>query len=558
MQRRLPGGQLPGGGAGVILGTESMTSSATSKRSATPLDLTGKELADYLIIRRLGRGGMADVYLAEQRSLGRKVALKILRPELAEDSVYVQRFEREARAAAALNQANIVQIYEVGQHDSLHFIAQEYVRGQNLKQYLTRHGTVESVLALSILRQVAAALQKAAEYAVIHRDIKPENILLATSGEVKVTDFGLARVLDDNRTDLTQVGITMGTPLYMSPEQVEGKRVDPRSDIYSLGVTAYHMLAGRPPFEGDSPLALAVQHVKQEAAPLEQLRPDLPRELCELIARMMAKSPDDRVQDAGQLVQELRRIPIGEIENWEELASKLAAADTATSDRRREQPTLAETRQLQTIMMGHIVPWWRTRAGILTLVLLGLLALATGSALALVAPPTGPFDELADSSTSVTRKQNAFEQYHLGILLDTEPGWRAVSKFFPPGQDIVGANGEVLSSGPMNLLYSRKADERLAELLIRENRLAEALEIYRRLEQLEPAEEHFRAIGMAGQAVIYDLQGKSDLARAKFAEVEPHRDQLNVFLRRRIDALQEKLRRERASDVELPATNSQP
>ena len=205
---------------------------------------------------------MAEVYLAEQQSLRRQVAFKILRRDLAEDPQYVQRFHQEARAAARLVQANIVQIYEVGKSDGLHYIAQEYVKGQNLKQYLHRHGAVDSLLAVNIMRQVASALVKAAENRVTHRDIKPENILLATNGEVKVADFGLARVVaEGQKNHLTQVGITMGTPLYMSPEQVEGKAVDPRSDLYSFGVTCYEMLAGRPPFEGETPLNVAVQHL---------------------------------------------------------------------------------------------------------------------------------------------------------------------------------------------------------------------------------------------------------------------------------------------------------
>ncbi|MCP4514909.1 MAG: serine/threonine protein kinase, partial [Delftia sp.] len=183
----------------------------------------------------LGHGAMAEVYLAEQCRLRRRVAVKVLRQELANDPTYLKRFELEAQAAASLVHANIVQIYEVGRVDRLHYIAQEYVQGQNLMEWITRQGPPDLPHALSIMRQVAAALAKAAQQGVVHRDIKPENIMLTPSGEVKVADFGLARVTrEGHAVDLTQIGVTMGTPLYMSPEQVEGKPLDPRSDIYSL------------------------------------------------------------------------------------------------------------------------------------------------------------------------------------------------------------------------------------------------------------------------------------------------------------------------------------
>jgi serine/threonine-protein kinase len=217
-------------------------------------DLVGKKLKDYRILRRLGRGAMAEVYLAQQESLNRYVALKVLNEELARDPAYVRRFHHEARAAAALVHASIIQIYEVGEADGVHYIAQEYVPGRNLGEIIRSQGAIQPRLALDILRQVTAALAKAESEGIVHRDIKPENIMLSRSGEVKVADFGLARVQGDGGVNLTQVGVTMGTPLYMSPEQIEGGEIDSRSDIYSLGVTAYHMLTGSPPFTWDSPL----------------------------------------------------------------------------------------------------------------------------------------------------------------------------------------------------------------------------------------------------------------------------------------------------------------
>ncbi|MFW6170959.1 MAG: serine/threonine-protein kinase, partial [Planctomycetota bacterium] len=286
-------------------------------------DLSGRKLGNYQLLRRLGRGGMAVVYLAEQLSLQRQVAFKALKRNLGEDEGFVRRFHNEARAAASLVHANIVQIHEVGYVDGIHFIAQEYVRGQNLKQWLACHGTADAPTAIHIMRQVIAALNRAARQGIIHRDIKPENIMLARTGEVKVADFGLARVVTEGQAvGLTQVGVTVGTPLYMSPEQVEGHQVDPRSDLYSFGVTCYEMLAGRPPFEGDTPLSIAVQHLRAEPPRLEAVRPDLPEGLCRIVHRLLAKSCRDRYATASELMRALRALHVEGLEEWSPLAEE--------------------------------------------------------------------------------------------------------------------------------------------------------------------------------------------------------------------------------------------
>ncbi len=276
---------------------------------AAVADLSGRQLGDLRLLRRLGRGAMAEVYLAEQCRLKRRVAVKILKPALAEDHTYLKRFEREAQAAASLVHANIVQIHEVGHGDGLHYIVQEYVAGLNLRQWIARYGPADLGRAVSIMRQTAAGLAKAADEGVVHRDIKPENIMLTPAGEVKVADFGLARLAGDTQTtDLTQIGMTLGTPLYMSPEQVEGKPLDCRSDLYSFGVTCYHMLSGNPPFVGETALGVAVQHLKREPPPLETLRPDLPPALCRIVHKMLVKDPAGRWQSPRELLRELRRV----------------------------------------------------------------------------------------------------------------------------------------------------------------------------------------------------------------------------------------------------------
>jgi eukaryotic-like serine/threonine-protein kinase len=278
--------------------------------SDSPPDLTGRRLGDFQVMRKIGQGGMGQVYLARQLSLKREVALKILRFDHAENPTALKRFQAEAEAVARISHPNIVQVYAVGEQDGLRYMALEYVNGRNLREFLDRKGPPDLPVALAILKQVAAALQRAAEVGLVHRDIKPENVLLTRKVEVKVTDFGLSRYFagGGEPLSLTQSGMTLGTPLYMSPEQVQGKPVDHRSDLYSLGVTAYHLLAGFPPFRGQTAFEVAAQHVQAEPESLQAVRPDLPAELCGLVHKLMAKNPDERYATAKDVSRDLGRI----------------------------------------------------------------------------------------------------------------------------------------------------------------------------------------------------------------------------------------------------------
>ena len=272
-------------------------------------DLSGQRLGGYRLVRRLGSGAMADVYLAEQESLGRQVAVKVLRPETLRHPSAVQRFSQEARAAAALVHGNIVQIHEVACIDGIYFLAEEYVAGPTLKAWLANRGPLDARQSLAVLAHVGSALARSAEQGVVHRDIKPENLLVTPSGEVKVADFGLARVLATaDGLDLTQDGMTLGTPLYMSPEQAEGKAVDSRSDLYSLGATVYHLLAGRPPFLGATSLAVALAHIKELPVPIAQVRPDVPVGLSDIIDRLLCKRPADRFADPTELLHAVEAV----------------------------------------------------------------------------------------------------------------------------------------------------------------------------------------------------------------------------------------------------------
>lgn len=276
-------------------------------------DLTGRALGDFQILRRIGTGGMGQVYLARQTSLRREVALKLLRGELNDNPTALARFQAEAQAVAKLNHPNIVHIHQIGEADGFRFMVLEFVNGRNLREYLARKGPPDLPITLTVMRQVASALQKAHDQGIVHRDIKPENILVTRKVEVKVTDFGLSRFFAGKApaTNLTQSGVTLGTPMYMSPEQVQGRKLDHRSDIYSFGVTCYHLLAGEPPFRGTSAFDVALKHVQEKPRPLCDLRPDLPADVCGMVHKMMAKNPDERYQSARDIVRELLKMREG-------------------------------------------------------------------------------------------------------------------------------------------------------------------------------------------------------------------------------------------------------
>ena len=276
-----------------------------------PDDLAGRTLGDFHVLRKLGAGGMGRVYLARQVSLDRPVALKLLKPALVADPVALKRFEAEALAVARLGHPNVVQVYAVGEAGGLRFMALEYVAGQTLRDYLARRGPPDLPVALSLLRQVAAALGAAHDAGLVHRDVKPDNVLVTKKGVAKVADFGLARAFAADDPRLTQSGAVVGTPLYLSPEQAQGKAVDHRSDLYSLGVTAYHLLAGEPPFRGRSAIDVALKHVTDRPRPLAEARPDLPPDLCGLVHKLLAKNPDERYGSAREVLRDLARVRDG-------------------------------------------------------------------------------------------------------------------------------------------------------------------------------------------------------------------------------------------------------
>ncbi|MDA3039006.1 MAG: Stk1 family PASTA domain-containing Ser/Thr kinase [Actinomycetota bacterium] len=265
----------------------------------------------YELHRRLARGGMADVFLAHDQLLDRPVAIKVLFPQFASEPAFVERFRREAQAAANLNHPSIVAVYDWGEHDNTYFIVMEYVEGRSLAEIVRSEGTLHPDRAAEVATDVAAALGFAHRNGVVHRDVKGGNILVNQAGQVKVTDFGIARAFGGG-DELTQTGSVMGTATYFSPEQAQGKTVDPRSDLYSLGVVLFEMVTGRPPFVGDSPVAIAYKHVQEAPPRPTSLNPALPQALEAIIARLLAKNPDDRYPSAEELRSELRRFREGQ------------------------------------------------------------------------------------------------------------------------------------------------------------------------------------------------------------------------------------------------------
>jgi eukaryotic-like serine/threonine-protein kinase len=262
----------------------------------------------YRIVRRIGAGGMARVFLAEDVDLHRDVAIKVLHERFAEDEQFIERFSREARAAAGLNHPNIVAVYDRGQTEGSYYIAMEYLDGDTLKDVITRQGPIPAKRAIDIALQLLAALRFAHRREVIHRDVKPQNVMVLRDGRVKVADFGIARAGD---SDMTEAGSIVGTAQYLSPEQARGQHVGPESDLYSVGVVLYEMLTGRVPFNGDSAVAIAMKHVQEPPTPPSRIEPSIPPELEAIVMRALQKDAARRYHSADEMGLDLDRVRKG-------------------------------------------------------------------------------------------------------------------------------------------------------------------------------------------------------------------------------------------------------
>jgi eukaryotic-like serine/threonine-protein kinase len=262
----------------------------------------------YRIVRKLGTGGMANVYLAEDEVLGRRVAIKILDDRHAGDDQFVERFRREAKNAASLSHPNIVSIYDRGEAEGTYYIAMEYLDGRSLKELIVARGPAPVMVAIDYARQILAAIRFAHRHGIVHRDIKPHNVLVDAEGRLKVTDFGIARA---GTSQMTEAGSIIGTAQYLSPEQAKGAPVDQTSDLYSVGVVLYELLTGVVPFSGDTPVEIAMKHLSSPPEPPSVKRAEIPRELDLVVLRALAKDPADRYQSAEEMDADLARVAQG-------------------------------------------------------------------------------------------------------------------------------------------------------------------------------------------------------------------------------------------------------
>ncbi len=350
----------------------------------------------YRVLRRLGSGGMADVYCAEDTQLGRNVALKLLYERFAEDSEFVERFRREASSAAGLQHPNVVQVFDRGEWNGTYYIAMEYLHGRNLKQVVRDHGALDPALAVDLVIQILKAARFAHQRGIVHRDIKPHNVIVDDEGRAKVTDFGIARAA---ASEMTETGSIMGTAQYLSPEQAQGHPVDARSDLYSIGIVLYELLTGSPPFDAESTVTIALKQVSEEPVPPMQLDPAVSPALDAVVMRALRKDPDARFQDADEFIAALESAMAGRY--VETVAVAEDPVDVLEEEDRRN---------------------WR-RIALIALVLLALAALAIGAWLLLSPEQTRVPDVVGKrSGTAVQLLQSrGFEVDVVSIQSDTVP-----------------------------------------------------------------------------------------------------------------------------------------
>jgi serine/threonine-protein kinase len=265
----------------------------------------------YALGEMIGTGGMADVFIGDDTRLNRKVAIKVLRRDLARDPSFVARFRKEALAAGGLNHSGIVSVYDSGEENNSPYIVMELITGESLRQFLQK-GLIPQDRALEIVEGILQALEYSHKEGIVHRDIKPGNIMITNSGDIKVMDFGIARATDDIGATMTNTWNVVGTAQYLSPEQATGEMADGRSDLYSLGCLMYELLTGRPPFTGDTPVSIAYQHVSSPITPASQVKPGLSTDIDRMLEVVLSKDPNNRYQDATAMLADLQRVIKGE------------------------------------------------------------------------------------------------------------------------------------------------------------------------------------------------------------------------------------------------------
>jgi serine/threonine-protein kinase len=408
----------------------------------------------YNIVRKLGSGGMADVYLAEDQELGRRVAIKILNNRYANDDQFIERFRREAKNAAALNHPNIVSIYDRGEAADTYYIAMEYLDGRTLKELVVGRGPAPVNVAVEYARQVLSGLRFAHRHGIVHRDIKPHNVLVDREGRVKVTDFGIARA---GTSQMTEAGSIVGTAQYLSPEQARGTEVDQRSDLYSLGVVLYELLTGQTPFDGDTPVEIAMKHLSATPRPPSQIRRDVPRELDMVVMRALAKDPAQRYQNADEMEADLERVLRGapvaaattdSATQIMRVPAGVAAADTAATMIAPAGAAAYPGAFHQEIVEEEVVPerqWWPWLIAALFVVAAAIAGIIVWHELSGAGPrvPVGLYSDCVPKNRAV----NQINAAHLrpdvkhGTTMRCKPG--EIFRQDPPASGTVAKGGTV-------------------------------------------------------------------------------------------------------------------
>lgn len=326
----------------------------------------------YRIVKSLGEGGMADVYLAVDEILNREVAIKILRGDLSNDPISLLRFQREASAVSKLHHPNVVQIYDVGQWENRHYIVMEYIAGKNLKQLIKARGALDKVEAVDIMKQLTSAIIHAHENKLIHRDIKPQNVLIKADGTVKITDFGIALAHDN--VQLTQSDSVLGSAHYIAPETTRGESASEQIDIYALGIVFYELLRGEPPYRGENPVQIAMMHLKEEITPITEFNSSIPQSIENIIIKACAKNKDLRYQSATEMLKDLNNCLLPAYVNQPKLVleSDTDVAETLVLERKTKEssPKQKEKSRTQTIIGVLLM--------MISVVALGVLILFSG------------------------------------------------------------------------------------------------------------------------------------------------------------------------------------
>ena len=401
----------------------------------------------YEIEKLIGEGGMANVYLAQDKVLDRKVAVKVLRGDLADDEKFVRRFQREALAASSLSHPNIVEIYDVGEDEGNFYIVMEYIEGKTLKQLIKKRGVLSLSETIDIMLQLLDALAQAHDSYIIHRDIKPQNIMIKDSGLVKITDFGIAVAI--NSAQLTQTNSVMGSVHYLPPEQAGGKGSTIRSDIYSLGILMFEMLTGKVPFKGDSAVEIALKHIKEPLPSPKSLNPVIPQSVENIILKSSAKNPKNRYRDVREMKEDIKTCLCEKRENEPKIKFKYPETefgDTKTitqineekSKLKQEKPVVKqiteddkidETNKKKTVILASIIGIFVVIMVLVVLILPKLTDSKEIEVLDVYGMEISKAEKkLKEAGFKIDSKKKASDEVDENLVIETEPSKNRYAK----------------------------------------------------------------------------------------------------------------------------------